>query len=65
MRRCSPSYAYRRFAKVQSAICGRITGNSEVIHLDEKRPTRLRAGIGSWPAAAEAAGMSRQRDFTA
>src|ERR1017187_10309736 len=28
-------------------------------HLDVKRPTRLRAGIGSWPAALEAAGMSR------
>jgi hypothetical protein len=28
-------------------------------HLDVKRPTRLRAGIGSWPAAVEAAGMSR------
>ena len=25
IRRCSPSYAYRRFARVQSAICGRIT----------------------------------------
>ena len=25
MRRCSPSYACRRFARVQSAICGRIT----------------------------------------
>jgi hypothetical protein len=25
MRRCSPSYAYRRFARVQSALCGRIT----------------------------------------
>ena len=28
-------------------------------HMDVKRPTRQRAGIGSWPAAMEAAGMSR------
>jgi len=28
-------------------------------HLDVKRPTHLCAGIGSWPAAVEAAGMSR------
>src|ERR1035441_2121296 len=53
------------FAKDQSVFSGLRPSHGQPgswpvwSQLDGKRPTRLRAGIGSGPAALEAAGMSR------
>jgi hypothetical protein len=45
------------------AVVVQIRGDPELglfdSRVDEKRPTHLDAGMGSWPAAVEAAGMSR------